>query len=218
MPVTVNFKICDNSPECNGAAACPTKAFHFDVDKETLAFDESKCTGCGLCACCPAGAIHFARTEEEAKKIKEEIDKDPRKVSDLFVNRYGAQPVRDLFLIEENEFQSNVLDFPRSVMVEIIDEDSIECLIDSIPIKELLENLPRIKYRKIMLKELDLTERYKINKLPCLLFFHKGQIFGRIEGFYSIREKEKLIGMIAKILEKDPEKSKNRKSSKLLTG
>jgi len=50
------------------------------------------------------GAIRFARNKEEYKRIKKEIDEDPRKVSDLFVDRYGAVPVHPAFLIDESKF------------------------------------------------------------------------------------------------------------------
>ncbi len=34
MSVLINFKICDNSPDCNGIRDCPTKAFYWDKENK----------------------------------------------------------------------------------------------------------------------------------------------------------------------------------------
>lgn len=185
MPVLVNFKICDNSPECNGIYACPTGAFHFDRKKETIVIDENLCIECGKCACCPAGAIHYAKDESERKRIKKEIEDDPRRVEDLFVNRYGATVLPDFFVIEENAFEKEVENYPGRRVCEIVTEDSIECLVHSIPIKKVLERHREWRYRKMLLKDMDIVKKYNISVFTCLLFFEKGIFIGKVEGYYD---------------------------------
>ena len=66
MAVQVNFKICDNAKECGGVAVCPTGAFSYDEEKNTIVIDNDKCISCGLCEKeCPIGAIIVTKTEEE---------------------------------------------------------------------------------------------------------------------------------------------------------
>lgn len=76
MSVLINFKICDNSKDCNGIAVCPIKAFYWDEKKKTIAVDETKCISCGKCEeSCPVDAIRVARNEKELKKRVDEIIK-----------------------------------------------------------------------------------------------------------------------------------------------
>ena len=42
MKALINFKICDNAPECSGIEVCPTGAMYFDSEKETIVVDEDK--------------------------------------------------------------------------------------------------------------------------------------------------------------------------------
>ena len=92
MPVIINYKICDNALECGGPEVCPTGAFTWDEEDQTLKIDNSKCTSCGLCAKeCPTEAIIVVKTEDEYEKIKKEIEEDPRTKAELFIERYGAK-------------------------------------------------------------------------------------------------------------------------------
>ena len=128
MSVLINFKICDNSKDCNGIAVCPVKAFYWDEKKKTLKIDNSKCISCGKCEdSCPVNAIRVARNEQEYKNIKKEIDEDPRKVSDLFVDRYGATSVSPAFLISPDKFEVQILESSKPAVVEFFKNSSIKC-------------------------------------------------------------------------------------------
>lgn len=200
MAVLINFKICDNSKDCSGIEVCPTGAFHWDEKKKTIAVDNSKCISCGACEkACPVNAIRVARNEKEYKRIKKEIDEDPRKVSDLFVDRYGAQPVHPAFLIPQEKFDVQVLESTKLVAVEFFNHNSINCLLHSIPIKELFKGID-IKYRKIEMKDDSLLKRYKIKILPALLFFKAGKLIGKIEGYFPVGKEKELMKRIKKIL------------------
>lgn len=152
MPVLINFKICDNAKECGGIEICPTKALSWDEKKKEIKIDNTKCINCGKCEeACPVDAIRVARNEEEYRKIKREINEDLRKVSDLFIDRYGAKPIHPGFLIPENKFNVAVLESNKLAVVEVFKQESIMCLLRSIPIKELFEDVD-IKYKKWKLK------------------------------------------------------------------
>ena len=140
MPVIINFKICDNAKECGGIETCPTGALSWDEKNKTIKIDNSKCTSCGLCEnACPVEAIKVAKTEKGYQEIKKEVEKDERKISDLFVDRYGAQPIDPHTLIFNNNFEASVFKTQKPTLVEFFNDDSVHCLRDSIPIKKLLK-------------------------------------------------------------------------------
>lgn len=200
MPVLVNFKVCDNAKECGGVAICPTGAITFDEEKETLVIDNSKCISCGQCENeCPIGAIRVAKDENEYKKIKEEIENDPRKTKDLFVDRYGAAPLSEFFMLEAEKIEQKI-DTNKIVLVELYNDDSIQCLLKSIPIKELVKDLPdTTTFYKIESKE-DIEEKYEVKELPTLLVFNKGKLSGKIEGYYTDESKNKIIDNIKSMI------------------
>jgi NAD-dependent dihydropyrimidine dehydrogenase PreA subunit len=201
MTAIINFKICDNSSECSGINSCPNGAFRWNDKKKTIEIDNKKCTSCGTCEkACPVGAIRVAIDKAELKKIKKEISEDKRKISDLFVDRYGAQPIHDAFLEKEENVDKllNISKIP--IMIEFFNADSIRCLLYSIPIKELFSG--QIRYNKIELKTDKLLKKYKIKKLPALLFFNNGKLVGKIEGYYErsqIKEIKNKINKIKKV-------------------
>lgn len=200
MPVLVNFKVCDNAKECGGVAICPTGAITFDEEKETLVIDNSKCISCGQCENeCPIGAIRVAKDENEYKKIKEEIENDPRKTKDLFVDRYGAAPLSEFFMLEAEKIEQKI-DTNKIVLVELYNDDSIQCLLKSIPIKELVKDLPdTTTFYKIESKE-DIEEKYEVKELPTLLVFNKGKLSGKIEGYYTDESKNEIIDNIKSMI------------------
>jgi len=204
MTVLINFKICDNSKDCNGIAVCPTHTIVWDEKEKTIKIDNSKCINCGKCEeSCPVSAIRVARNDQEYKKIKKEIDEDPRKISDLFVDRYGATSISPAFLIPLDKFEVQILESNKPAVVELFKNSSIKCLLYSIPIKELFKNLD-VKYRKINIgNDETLLKKYKINQVPALLFFNNGKLIGKIEGHYRIgnlSELKKKVEDITKLI------------------
>ena len=201
MAVLINFKICDNAKECNGVAICPTGALSWDEKKGSIKIDNSKCVSCGKCEkACMVDAIKVARNDKEYLKIKKEIEADPRKGTDLLVDRYGAQPVHPAFQINEDKFDLEVLQSDNKIVaVEFFNNESIMCLLHSIPFKQLIDDVS-VKYRKLKIENDGLLKKYKIAKLPSLLFFKRGALLGKIEGYYGVTEKKKLKANILKIL------------------
>lgn len=203
MAVLINLKICDNSKDCNGIDVCPTKAFYWDEKKKTIAVDNKKCINCGKCEeSCPLGVIRVAKTEKEYKRIEKEIANDPRNITDLFTDRYGAQPIDSAFLVPPEKFDVQIIQTVKLAVVELFTHSSVRCLLNSIPVKELFKDTG-IKYRKIEVKENDsLPQKYKVKNFPALLFFKNGKLIGRIERYYDNKEKEKLKEKIKKIIKK----------------
>ena len=202
MAVFVNFKICDNAKECGGVEVCPTGAFSWDEEKETIVLDNQKCISCGLCDKeCPLGATRVATTEEECRKIEKEIQDDPRTTKDLFVDRYGAAPLSEFFLIDVSDV-SNKIKNKGLTFIEAYKDDSIQCLLKSIPIKELTSDLAKdtLFYKT----EVDdkFVGDYDLYIFPSLLIFQNNQYLGKVSGYYTVDDKDDLIESIYQIIEK----------------
>jgi len=204
MPVLINFKICDNAEECNGIDVCPTGALYWDKEKKKIGIDNSKCSNCGKCEkACMVNAISVVKSEEEYNQKKKEIEQDPRNVSDLFVDRYGAQPVISTFIIPDGKFDLEVVKSCKLTAVEFFNDDSIMCLLKSIPIKDLFKEID-VKYRRVEAKDNTLLDKYNVKELPSLLFFKDGKVVGKIEGYYSIMQKNVLMKKIKEITSPSP--------------
>lgn len=206
MPVVINFKVCDNSEACNALNVCPTGAFRWNKEKKTLEIDDEKCINCGLCATseksCQVGAIRFAETNEELEKIKKEIEHDPRTIADLMADRYGGQPINMPFCCSEEELPS-VLTTSKPCIIEVFNDDSIECLIKSIPIKQILNNtVEDVVYMKVEITTNEILNKYDIKILPSLLFFKNGEFIGKFEGYVDENDKDILFEEINKIINK----------------
>jgi len=201
MAVLVNFKICDNAKECSGVSVCPTGALFYDEDKKSLAIDNEKCISCGRCEReCPIGAIRVAKTTDEYNKIKKELDNDVRTIKDLFVDRYGAVSISDFFCISVNEIDEKVKNNCLTI-IEIYNPETAECLLKSIPIKELTKHLPNdTLYYKAQSNEV--ISKYDIKELPALLIFKENKLLGHIDGYFNIDEIDLLCEKIMKVINK----------------
>lgn len=60
---------------------------------------------------------------------------------DLFVDRYGAVAISDFFKIELSDIKEKS-EKDCLTLIEVYNPDVAECLLKSIPIKELTKNLP----------------------------------------------------------------------------
>ena len=204
MPVIINFKICDNCDACNAIPLCPTKAYRYNYEKKTLEVDKEKCLDCGICATsektCSVGAIKWSRDLEEFEKIKKEIEEDPRTVADLMVDRYGATPINMPFHCREENLKK-VLKTAKLCVIEFYKEDLLECLIKSIPIKEIFkETGEELVYRKVEVTNDETLKKFNITDLPALVFIRDEKIIGTINGYYSVDKKDELFEKIHNVV------------------
>jgi len=201
MPVLINFKVCDNASECDGIRNCPVNAFKWNEEKQTIYIDNELCIDCGKCAeSCSVGAIRFAKDENEYDEIKKEIEDDTRTINDLFVDRFGAAPIQSDYLYQEKDFENISSNSARPIVIELFNDDSISCLLKSIPIKEILEAFDKESiFKKVQLESNEILEKYKIQELPALLFFEDGKLLDKIEGYYEDENSKELFEQIKSI-------------------
>lgn len=97
-----------------------------------------------------------------------------------------------------NQVEKEKADKDCLTLIEVYNPDMAECLLKSIPIKELTKNLPSdtLFYKAESDKNI---EEYKITELPSLLVFKEGILLGHIDGYYTIDEKEKIISKLNNI-------------------
>jgi len=218
MPIMFNFKVCDNASACNGIGACPVKAITWDDKQQTLIVDNTKCISCGKCAVsCPVPeAILVAKTKEEFEKIKERVEDDSRTRAELLKDRYGVAPTDQNLVVTMKNFNNEVLETDRVVIVDFWDEPHVGCRIFSIPLEATVpkkvvltgimnnqKNLKDIKFkfRKIdAQKNPEIAKRYNVNTIPTIMLFFKGKSIGRIEGYYKTEKENELRKKVEDIL------------------
>lgn len=204
MAVLINFKICDNDKACSGMSACPNNVFSWDEEKKTLLIDNSKCVSCGLCEkACMVSAIRVAKNQEEYNKIQKEFDEDKRTINDLLVERYGGKPIDPAMIGKEKEIVLKLNEAKRPLIVELFNEDSIMCLLKSIPMKKIANLFDEnTRYRKVEVTSNEILEQYGIKELPALLFFKEGNFLGKFEGYVDENDENMLVDEIKRILNK----------------
>lgn len=101
-------------------------------------------------------------------------------------------------MIEPNDIEEKIKS-NKIVLIELYNDDSIQCLLKSIPIKELIKDLPdTTMFYKVECDD-NIQEKYGIKELPSLLLFKEGDLLGKVEGYYTSDEKSKLLDKIRKV-------------------
>lgn len=202
MSVYINFKICDNAEECSGVAVCPTNTLYWDALNSTVAINPDSCLACDACvAACPAGAIQVAHNKEEAIRIQQDIENDPRIIQDLMVERYGASPVSGSTLISVKEVVKIIKDQLELIAIEVIDNNDTPCLINSVPISEVFGPV-NFEYHKVDFGDTDydkFAEEYAITACPTLLVFRNGVLLARMDGAVENSDYRQRTNFIQKI-------------------
>lgn len=195
MGVLINKKRCDNARECSCIDACPAKAFKYDEERETVAVENSLCVNCRTCMiACEAGAVKVFRTEEEYEKIKTEYDEDAMTTEELFQDRYGASSIDEKYLLAIDELDDLIKTSNKPLLIEFYCEEEATCLINSIPIKEIVSAIPMdVSYRKVETTSDRLPKSYDISILPALVLLEKNAVLFKREGFVKIDDKTVLL-------------------------
>lgn len=195
MSVLINFKICDNAAECGGIEACPTNALFWKEDEKAIGIDNNLCISCGECQGeCPVEAIHVVSDEDEYKRVQKVIEQDKRTSEELFVERYGAMPIDEDAVLTEKDVE-DVVKVSGVVLIEQFQNNSIQCLLHSIPAVKILEDISG-KYFKCQMD--DALE----GTFPRILIFKDSKYIGKIEGYYADTQLLELKDMIAKMTER----------------
>ena len=196
----INFKVCDNSPECDAVANCPTGAITWDEKNETLLVTPEKCIGCQKCVLsCPVRAIKLVSTPEEEEAVRKEFEEDAVRVGELFVNRYGAMPIGPSAGIKESEVNLDDISDSNLSVIELDDPENLTCMRASIPIKRLFDS--SVHYLKVFSnRQGKISKQFKLTSLPALIFFKEGKFIGKIEGGYDIDNEAELQSAIKKII------------------
>lgn len=195
MAIKINFNICDNAPECSGIAACPTGAIYWDEtalnalsEKGSICIDNEKCIACGKCVGengCPVEAIILANSEEELEKITDGYETDLAKIERLFVERYGAAPIDVDLCKERTELREIIKNDHGIIIVEEFADWSIQCLLSSIPVDTIIEEVKAITgINDIYYYRIDTTgEVEEGTELPVLSVYREGVLICQIHGF-----------------------------------
>ena len=69
-------------------------------------------------------------------------------------------------------------------MIEVFNDDSIECLVKSIPVKDLKEGLGKDTLYYKMECNKDIEKEYELDGYPSLLVFKNSKLF-IVKGYYS---------------------------------
>jgi len=205
MGVLINKKRCDNADVCPCITECPTNAFYWNTDENSVAVDNNLCINCRQCViACEAGAVKVARTDEEYQQIKTEYDEDIMTTEELFQDRYGAAIVDEKYDLDLINLEQLTKDSSKPLLIEFYNIDESRCLINSIPINDIIQaiNLP-ISYRKINVLDIDLLKIYNIDTLPSLLVISNKEIIYKYIGFLDDIEKSKLLDDMRKELKID---------------
>lgn len=193
MAVLLNHKICDNAAACGGIEVCQTGAMFWSEADGKIGIDNNLCISCKKCVSeCPVGAIRVASTDEEYETIKVDIESDYHTVEDLFVERYGAMPLNEDLVVNEEQVVAAV-NTESVVFVEQFQDSSIQCLLYSIPMSSILERYGG-KYVKQQVDDAE-TGDY-----PCLVIYQDRKKVGCVSGYYTEQDASKFFDAIDKIL------------------
>jgi hypothetical protein len=149
---------------------------------------------------CDVKAIRYGATAEEYQKIEREIERDPRTITELFIDRYGAMPVDDAYVFELTPDRLRKrINVRRPMIIEFNRRETIACLLRSVPIADIQEQFhPDATYAKFFIKESEF-EQYGVTKTPCLRFYYNNELLGQIDDYFEKDYKYAYLDQIYKM-------------------
>ena len=180
----LNLKRCDKYIGCPASKNCPASAINCDVDDFRVI--EEICTGCAECQN-HCDLFYMIETELDRDDFEKMVSDDPMDRSMLMVERFSADIVNSaLTEIKLTDVDSFLADQDSVSVIELIEIDSTLCLNQTIPVFDVIRELP---YAKIKVKATDLDDiniRWGINSIPTVLVFDKTNLLGFIPGEHRI--------------------------------
>ena len=193
--VIINRIDCDNTSECSAINVCTVGALLWDARKEQIDYNAEICCDCGKCVdACPVGAILWGKDEEDYWLKHQAIENEKRRLEEvykeLFDERYGASPIdiKPIDFCDIHGYLDSSAATAELVLIEIFSDDSINCLLHSIRVEEVLswlEGKGRNQYQKAYVSENDHLDGYGIHELPSLMIYKDKKLIGNIEGYYT---------------------------------
>ncbi len=102
-------------------------------------------------------------------------------------------------MVESSEIEKRV-NGNSLVLIECYQESSIQCLLKSIPIKEITKEFPSdTLFYKVSFEE-EKENEYDIQEFPALLIYKDGSLKGKVEGYFEIKDKEKFMNQVNEIM------------------
>ena len=204
--ILINRSVCDDAKECSGADVCATGALYWDESKkegERLSYNAELCTQCEECVdldngCPLAGeALFYVKTEEEYAKVEEKIKNEKRTFADLKVERYGAEPIAEPISIAELKDWCKEQNENSVLLVELLNDNSIKCLLHSIRIKDIQDNIIEdSKHIKVFLDSNECFTDIEIEDLPTLLIYKNNKLLGKIDGYFDDSQEDLFFEMM----------------------
>ena len=96
--------------------------------------------------------------------------------------------------LTEEEFNEIINNSHKLVVVDFFADWCMPCLMMSPIIEELSENMKEVKFIKINVDDnQELSHKYKISSIPCLIIFKQGKEVDRVIGAHSADVLEKKL-------------------------
>lgn len=195
MPVIINYKRCDMSPECSCIPVCQAKAFYWHRNRPAV--DLKSCISCNKCVeACPAEAVLAYKTEKQLEKARKKIAKDRMTHQELFKERYGAETVNPKLKLSADDFSKEIQDFKGVALVEFYAPNTIQCRIKSIKFEDILPSKKAIIRKMNVAQNNQIARKYKVRVTPSLAVFKKGSLVKLVESNVDLPQKKELKKLI----------------------
>ena len=88
-----------------------------------------------------------------------------------------------------------ILSKSDNLLIELFNDDSIMCLLKSIPYTEILENTTYTSYLRCNVGEVG-TLKYEVTELPSMLVCKNGKVVKVISGYFEDKNKDQLFKLL----------------------
>lgn len=88
-----------------------------------------------------------------------------------------------------------ILSKSDNLLIELFNDDSIMCLLKSIPYTEILENTTYTSYLRCNVGEVG-TLKYEVTELPSMLVCKNGKVVKVISGYFEDKNKDKFFKLL----------------------